>query len=192
MGNDICPIKFEKHGIVNNCNKKVSKKSITLRSKVFSVNTIPSISKSSLRKKDKISKDILNLGKNCYLGNLKGKICKDPIDIIVFKYEKCPACEAHIPTLKKRFYRISRYGIPIKYSILDVKKNDVSELYKKSGCSGTPCVVMKSPYRKKYIHISEGIDQDIGFYSSLFGIKNPLYVPLSKRTVPKNLLQNKR
>lgn len=193
MEHNICHIDIDQYGLKSNCNsKKEDSKILVVNAKPFRLNIIPDIPKESKRKKEKIIKNILSFGKNCYSGKLDNVICEEPIHLVIFKYKKCPICEIEIPNIVRRIQRIRKNNIPIKYEILDVEDKESLNLYKKSGCNGTPCAAMKRSNSKNYIHISEGIEQDIGFYSSLFGIKNPLYIPLTKKTIPKNIVYRKK
>lgn len=192
MGHEVCKIDVGDQGVTSQCNQQASDgneiRVMTINARPLKISAIPDVSEKSHRLKEKYVKAMIRNVSDCYRGKIKGASCSDPIDLVIFKYEKCPACEIHLPVLKRRILRLARNDIPIKYNIFDVKDADAVELYKQAHCSGTPCVVLRDPRSKKFIHVAEGIDQDLAFHASLFGIDNPLYIPISKKTVPRNLL----
>jgi hypothetical protein len=187
--NTMCRISIDaKTGSINkSCGSAQQNQMLLVQSKPLYVSVQPQLTEASIRKKHQIVKYQLSTMQKCYEGKLKSGICRDPIDLIVFKYQHCPACDTHIPTIQNRIETMKQFGIPVKSRILDVKEDNAVELYQQSGCRGTPCVVMRDPSNPtKYIRIAEGIDQDIGFYSNVGGFENPLFVGLSNNN-PKRI-----
>jgi len=195
MGCDICHINISNIGVSSDCDKDLSHqikstpRIITVNTKPFIVNSIPTLSKGSQQKKKVLINQMLETVRDCYHGKKNGYICSDPIKIHVQEHDKCSACQVHIPTIETRVRLAKQYGIPIELKIHNVATKKGAEIYTKGKCNGTPCVVMEKP-NGKMEHIAEGIDQDIGFFSSLFGIKNPLINNIGKKTIPKRIARS--
>lgn len=149
------------------------------------------MSRSQEKKKKKIVNLMLSSIKDCYEGRLTNGICTKPIELILFKYDQCPSCDAHIPTLMHRIKQFKKYEIPISLTTYDIKEDQIKDLYTSSGCKGTPCVLMRDMSKPNILHkISEGIDQDIGFLSNLMDIQNPLFT--KDKIIPKRLMQSEK
>lgn len=187
MGSEICHVNITSNGVSSSCNNHKQKsrapRIIKVNTEPFRVRSIPDLSESAAEVKKNIVDKMLTSVSDCYHGKKDGYVCSDPIELHVQEHEKCNACKIHIPTLEERVMLAKTYGIPISMKIHSVGTKRGAKIYSEAGCHGTPCVVLKNK-DGTYTHISEGIDQDIGFFSALFGIKNPLVYGMDNEMIP--------
>lgn len=189
---DICKITIDHdYNVSNDCNDDIestSKQVIRLHSKQSNLKLFPSISDHDQKHKNKIIDQMLSMTKQCYNNEMPGYVCQSPINLKVFKFEKCPSCKVQIPEYEKYVRKMKQKQIPVDLQIMNVKQTDAAKLFKQSGCTGTPCVIL-SQKGKPDQKICEGITGEVAFYSNILGIDNPLYNDLE--SYPKNLAQRR-
>lgn len=171
MGKNLCKIKIKTDGqIETKCKKKPQV--VTVKSETASLEYVPRLNARDQKYKDQIIRDILTKAQQCYMDEGPDN-CTVPVKLKVFKMDKCPACQTHLPKIQDRIQRMRHAGISVHDEVVTVRNQSHAVEMQEAGCIGTPCVIVEHAGDRK--KVSEGRDSDLQFYSQLFNIKNPLY-----------------
>lgn len=181
----------EKNGIIEtSCGVGKRNKIMVVNSEPLRVKEETRLSSIDRQKKRELNNQQLNRIRKCYDGALKGGVCKDPIDLILFMHDKCPSCKEYYPILHDRLTAMKMHNIPHTLKTFNVRNSEASHLFKEAGCNGLPCIAMRDPKNpKRFRKITEGIDKEIGFYSNIMGEPNPLIIKTNQSRAPRGLLR---
>jgi len=145
------------------------------------------LSKADIKKKNDVKYQMISATKKC----IDNGYCGD-LEIVGLRWNKCEVCDEHLPKLMKEVITpLKSANIPVHYMELDAKSEEGRDLFLKSGCQGTPCILIKSPngkYKKAY----DGRQESIGAMSNILGINNPLFYGNVSNEIPKNFVKEKR
>ena len=142
------------------------------------------LSDKDIKRKEEIIMQLINSAKKCYANRECNKVT-----LICYVWEKCPVCKIYVPKLRNIVELLSNNGIKVEYSERDIKKDNIKE-FKRCGCQGTPCVLVKDPITGKFKKIFEGEQKEIAAISMILGLPNPLYYgDVKESSKPKHLIK---
>lgn len=176
---EICKLSFD--GAPSECDKKSEKKKEVEK---ISFSAGDPLSEADLQRKDDVKEQIIKATKKC----IDEKRC-DALDLIALRWQKCEVCDKHLPYLRRDVIEpLVNAGVPVSYKELDAKGNG-KELFVRSGCQGTPCILVKDRATNTYTKAYDGSQRDIAAMSSILGFKNPFfYGDIAEDEYPKNMV----
>jgi len=180
-------------GTMNNKSKKMLK----VKSVPLSISDDPFMNDNIMKKSEKIINKQIEQIKKCYNGEFIDGKCVDPIELFVFKDERCSVCHKFIPEIKNRIKILKKNNIPIMVHEYDITKDnlEIQSLIEKTGCQGLPCIVMKDIHdSNNYRKITEGTDKMISFLSKIMQEPNPIIFKekVNYNTAPRGLISYRK
>jgi len=136
-------------------------------------------------KKNSVIDDMFTSVQKCYDDDK----CETPIVIKAIGWDKCDACEKHIPRIQEQISGLQRKGVNVDFESLDIKDPSVNQLFKRVRCQGTPCVIVQDE-GGNLVKAYEGDLGDVNAISTILGFKNPLFYDI-EGDLPSRLVKTK-